>query len=52
MAFRDLVIATFIVLLVIDIIGRTNSTYWYRKGFNDANKIMTDILTKMVDDTK
>lgn len=42
----DLLSAIAIVLLIIDIFGRFNSTYWFRKGFESGMKILTDVLTK------
>lgn len=44
-AVNSLILAVVIVLLIIDIIGRLNSTYWFRKGFDAAQKIILEVMT-------
>lgn len=41
--------AVIIVLLVIDIIGRFNSTYWFRKGFTTGVETLTRALKELGD---
>lgn len=48
-AFFCFVAAVIIVLLVIDIIGRFNSTYWFRKGFNTGVESLASIVKGFVD---
>ena len=47
--FFCFVSAVIIVLLVIDIIGRFNSTYWFRKGFNTGIESLTSAV-KLISD--
>lgn len=50
--FFCFVAAVIIVLLVIDIIGRFNSTYWFRKGFTTGVESMTCLLNGIIDGVK
>lgn len=50
--FFCFVAAVIIVLLVIDIIGRFNSTYWFRKGFTIGVESITGLLNGMIDGVK
>lgn len=50
--FFCFVSAVIIVLLVIDIIGRFNSTYWFRKGFTIGVKSITGLLNGIIDGVK
>ena len=45
--FFCFVSAVIIVLLVIDIIGRFNSTYWFRKGFNTGIESLTSAVNNV-----
>lgn len=47
--FFCFVSAVIIVLLVIDIIGRCNSTYWFRKGFTAGIESMTGAIKGIAD---
>lgn len=47
--FFCFVAAVIIVLLVIDIIGRCNSTYWFRKGFTTGVETLTSALKELGD---
>ena len=47
--FFCFVAAVIIVLLAIDIIGRCNSTYWFRKGFNTGIESLTSIVKGLAD---
>lgn len=47
--FFCFVTAVIIVLLAIDIIGRFNSTYWFRKGFNTGIESLTSIIKGLSD---
>lgn len=47
--FFCFVSAVIIVLLVIDIIGRCNSTYWFRKGFTTGIETLTSALKELGD---
>lgn len=47
--FFCFVAAVIIVLLVIDIIGRCNSTYWFRKGFTTGIETLTSALKELGD---
>ena len=47
--FFCFVAAVIIVLLVIDIIGRFNSTYWFRKGFATGVETLTSALKELCD---
>ncbi len=38
-----------IVLLLFDIIGRFNASYWFRKGFDSGMKFLTDAVTDVND---
>lgn len=51
-AFFCFVAAVIIVLLVIDIIGRFNSTYWFRKGFNTGIESLTSVVKGLSDGVK
>lgn len=51
-AFFCFVSAVIIVLLVIDIIGRFNSTYWFRKGFNTGIESLTSMVKGLSDGVK
>ena len=44
--------AVIIVLLVIDIIGRFNSTYWFRMGFKTGVESLTSALKELGDKAK
>lgn len=48
-AFFCFVSAVIIVLLVIDIIGHFNSTYWFRKGFNTGIESLTSAVKVLSD---
>ena len=48
-AFFCFVSAVIIVLIVIDIIGRFNSTYWFRKGFNTGIESLTSAVKGLSD---
>ena len=50
--FFCFVAAVIIVLLVIDIIGRCNSTYWFRKGFNTGVESLTSVVKSLSDGVK
>lgn len=50
--FFCFVSAVIIVLLVIDIIGRFNSTYWFRKGFNTGIESLTSVAKSLSDGVK
>lgn len=50
--FFCFVAAVIIVLLVIDIIGRFNSTYWFRKGFTIGVNSITGLLNGIIDGVK
>lgn len=50
--FFCFVAAVIIVLLVIDIIGRFNSTYWFRKGFTIGVESITGLLNGIIDGVK
>ena len=50
--FFCFVSAIIIVLLVIDIIGRFNSTYWFRKGFTTGVESLTSALKELGDKAK
>ncbi len=50
--FFCFVSAVIIVLLVIDIIGRFNSTYWFRKGFTTGVESITGLLNGIIDGIK
>lgn len=50
--FFCFVAAVIIVLLVIDIIGRCNSTYWFRKGFTTGVESVTGLLNGIIDGVK
>lgn len=50
--FFCFVAAVIIVLLVIDIIGRFNSTYWFRKGFTTGVNSITGLLNGIIDGVK
>lgn len=47
--FFCFVAAVIIVLLVIDIIGRCNSAWWFRKGFTIGVESMAGLLKGIVD---
>lgn len=47
--FFCFVSAVIIVLLVIDIIGRCNSEYWFRKGFTTGVETLTSALKELCD---
>ena len=47
--FFCFVSAVIIVLLVIDIIGRFNSTYWFRKGFTTGVESLTSVVKGLSD---
>ena len=51
-AFFCFVAAVIIVLLIIDIIGRFNSTYWFRKGFNTGVELLTSVVKGLSDGVK
>ena len=51
-AFFCFVAAVIIVLLIIDIIGRFNSTYWFRKGFNTGVESLTSVVKGLSDGVK
>ena len=51
-AFFCFVSAVIIVLLIIDIIGRFNSTYWFRKGFNTGIESLTSVVKGLSDGVK
>ena len=51
-AFFCFVSAVIIVLLVIDIIGRFNSTYWFRKGFTTGVESLTSVVKSLSDGVK
>ncbi len=48
-AFVCFVAAVIIVLLVIDIIGRCNSAWWFRKGFTTGIESMTGVIKGIAD---
>ena len=50
--FFCFVSAVIIVLLVIDIIGRCNSTYWFRMGFKTGVELLTSALKDLSDGVK
>ena len=50
--FFCFVSAVIIVLLVIDIIGRFNSTYWFRKGFTIGVESLTSVVKGLSDGVK
>ena len=50
--FFCFVAAVIIVLLIIDIIGRFNSTYWFRKGFNTGVESLTSVVKGLSDGVK
>lgn len=50
--FFCFVSAVIIVLLVIDIIGRCNSTYWFRKGFTTGVESLTSAVKGLSDEVK
>ena len=50
--FFCFVSAVIIVLLVIDIIGRFNSTYWFRKGFTTGVESLTSVVKGLSDGVK
>lgn len=50
--FFCFVSSVIIVLLVIDIIGRFNSTYWFRKGFNTGIESLTSVVKSLSDGVK
>ena len=50
--FFCFVAAVIIVLLVIDIIGRFNSTYWFRKGFTIGVESLTSVVKGLSDGVK
>lgn len=50
--FFCFVSAIIIVLLVIDIIGRCNSTYWFRMGFKTGVESLTSALKDLSDGVK
>ena len=50
--FFCFVAAVIIVLLAIDIIGRFNSTYWFRKGFTTGVESLTSALKELGDKEK
>ena len=50
--FFCFVAAVIIVLLIIDIIGRFNSTYWFRKGFNTGIESLTSAVKDLNDRVK
>ena len=50
--FFCFVAAVIIVLLVIDIIGRFNSTYWFRKGFATGIESMNSVIKGIADGVK
>ena len=50
--FFCFVSAVIIVLLIIDIIGRINSTYWFRKGFNTGIESLTSVVKGLSDGVK
>ena len=50
--FFCFVAAVIIVLLVIDIIGRCNSTYWFRKGFTTGIESVIGLLNGINDGVK
>lgn len=47
--FFCFVAAVIIVLLVIDIIGRFNSTYWFRMGFKTGVESLTSVVKGLSD---
>lgn len=50
--FFCFVAAVIIVLLVIDIIGRCNSTYWFRMGFKTGVESLTSAVKGLSDGVK
>lgn len=50
--FFCFVAAVIIVLLIIDIVGRFNSTYWFRKGFTTGVESITGLLNGIIDGVK
>lgn len=50
--FFCFVYAVIIVLLVIDIIGRCNSTYWFRMGFKTGVESLTSAVKELSDGVK
>lgn len=50
--FFCFVAAVIIVLLVIDIIGRCNSTYWFRMGFKIGVESLTSAVKDLSDGVK
>ena len=50
--FFCFVSAVIIVLLVIDIIGRFNSTYWFRMGFKTGVESLTSVVKGLSDGGK
>ena len=50
--FFCFVAAVIIVLLVIDIIGRFNSTYWFRMGFKTGVESLTSAVNGLSDAVK
>ena len=50
--FFCFVSAVIIVLLVIDIIGRFNSTYWFRRGFAIGVESLTSAVKELSDGVK
>ena len=50
--FFCFVSAVIIVLLVIDIIGRFNSTYWFRMGFKTGVESLTSAVNGLSDGVK
>ena len=50
--FFCFVSAVIIVLLIIDIIGRFNSTYWFRKGFTIGVESLTSVVKGLSDGVK
>ena len=50
--FFCFVSAVIIVLLVIDIIGRFNSTYWFRMGFKTGVESLTSVVKGLSDGVK
>lgn len=47
--FFCFVAAVIIVLIVIDIIGRFNSTYWFRMGFKTGVVSLTSVVKGLSD---
>lgn len=50
--FFCFVAAVIIVLLIIDIVGRFNSTYWFRKGFTTGVESITYLFNGIIDGVK